>query len=460
MIHEKMAIISLCLIFLTGCALQVRQHDTGEAAISFPGTGRSLFSPSGRVEPGESVDSRDGLFSAREIEPYGQGRIGVFSKESGEMLSVINAQEVPNDLKGISWSNDGLAIAVMYHGGDPAGISLYDPVSGERLRTVDVPEDFHYMSFGEANHILYLSSDGSDWMEVNLRNTDFTLFSGVNLPWINYGWDVGRNPWGGRHGGFSSNREKLREDFLLLRENGVRLVRIFVFCDLRSGIVFDESGVPSGFDGFVEKDFSVLLDAAAESGLSLIPVLFDYTIADGVEAEENVRVGEFQTVFTDPVKKKMLLKIFRGFFRKFAGHPSVFAWDIINEPEHITAVPEKDMHEFLADFIRLIRGSVPGTRVTVGLLNRADMNRWEKCGLDIYQFHYFDSFEAALPLDFPAVRLSLDKPVIAGELESTNIPAKLTTLWENGYRGGLFWGLNDGGFRQNAYLFRAWMSVH
>ncbi|HNS32941.1 MAG TPA: WD40 repeat domain-containing protein [bacterium] len=448
------------LLFFTGCQTAYRQPAGAASFSPFEGRKDAFFSPSGTVDCGSVAYSPDGLFYAGEVEPYGEGNIGVHDADNGDILLKIKAQDGKNDIKSLAWSPDGLVIAVMYHGGSPSGIVFYDTASGERLRRLEISEDYHFMVFGKTSQVLYLSKDSIVYRKVNLRNTGFAKYSGCNLPWINYGWDVGRNPWGGEHKGFSANKGRLYEDFSFLMENGAGIVRVFIFCDMRSGMIFDESGFPVRFDEFVEEDFMALLDAAEKTGLLLIPVVFDYTIADGVMTEDVSEVGEYPQLFIDNAKKKALLKIFGGFFRKFGSHPSVFAWDIINEPEHLRNVPEEKIYGFVKDFIYLLRRNAPRGSVTVGLLNRNSMAGWIESELDIYQFHYFDSFESDYPLNYPVVKLGLDKPVIAGELETTDIPGKLTVVWKNGYKGGLFWALNDGGFRENARLFRSWMSVH
>jgi len=89
--------------------------------------------------------------------------------------------------------------------------------------------------------------------------------------------------------------------------------------------------------------------------------------------------------------------------------------------------------------------------VTPGVMDRSKLERWTDAGLDLYQFHYYDSMEATLPLDYPASSLGLDKPVFVGEAQPSNVAGKMDTIYENSYRGVLFWSLNG----DDGYDFRA-----
>ena len=64
-------------------------------------------------------------------------------------------------------------------------------------------------------------------------------------------------------------------------------------------------------------------------------------------------------------------------------------------------------------------------------------------GLDVYQFHYYDYMSNTTPLNYtftPAELALLNgKPVIAGELQPTDVINKLNILEQYGYNGGLFW---------------------
>ena len=52
------------------------------------------------------------------------------------------------------------------------------------------------------------------------------FFVGINYPWNNYGWDVGKNPYGKpENAGWSANQDKLKNDFIYLKNSGINIVR-------------------------------------------------------------------------------------------------------------------------------------------------------------------------------------------------------------------------------------------
>ena len=255
---------------------------------------------------------------------------------------------------------------------------------------------------------------------------DGSFIKGVNLPWINYGTDM--------NGGFSGNPAALYTQFEKWKGS---CVRIFLFCDLRSGINFDASGNPRSFNSSVYNDMNALLAAAKAFNIKLIPVLFDYMIADG---KSGTYLGEHPDLITDGSKRQVLLTLFNDFFSTFAGDSSIYAWDIINEPEYASAVSISDAQSFVSDFVNLIHSKSPEALVTVGSARRDWLLQyWTNVGLDIYQYHYYDKHESITPISSPISVLGLNKPVIAGELEPTSVTSKLTNLKSGGYAGGLFW---------------------
>src|SRR6185369_13539750 len=104
---------------------------------------------------------------------------------------------------------------------------------------------------------------------------------GCNYPWstdgttVYYGLDFGANIWGS-HVGVSTRRPAIERDFKEMAALGFTVVRWFVFCDGRSGIVFDECGAPIGPDDFLYTDLDAALEIARDVGVRLALVLLDY----------------------------------------------------------------------------------------------------------------------------------------------------------------------------------------
>jgi len=288
-----------------------------------------------------------------------------------------------------------------------------------------------------------LDTRGDHLSLIEKRIPEKAFMTGFNLPWINYGYDLGKLPGSDYHIGFSTTKDELYAQFDLWKGS---YARVFLFGDLRSGVEFDDNGYPVSFTDKVHEDMRALLDAAAIFDIKLVPVLFDYTIADGVEKEDIYEVGEHPELITDMAKRQSLLGLFDAFFDEFAGHQSVYAWDIINEPEYAADVHINEMRSFVQDFVTLIQSKDTPALVTVGSRNRTDMMRyWTDSGLDLYQYHYYDHFGDDLSLDYPVNGLGLDKPVLAGEMESADSDEKIKTLYDAGYAGGFFWQ-DTGGF--------------
>jgi len=455
------SIFIIIFLIFSGCTIKsTKKEKEKNLSLIFKNRKDAVFSPNGSVSHNEKAFSPDGLYYAKEIEPYDEGNIGIFKVKDNSLILKIDTQNGKNDLKGIAWAPDSLSIAVMFHGGNPSGISIYEIRYGKLLRNIKIGKYYHFMVFSDDGSKIFLSEkDDSQIYTTELRNTPFVLNSGFNLPWINYGWDIGKNPWGGNHKGFSSNKKNLEEKLEKIKKSGGKIVRVFIFCDLRSGIIFNKNNQPEKFDEYAFDDFNTLLNIAKEKSLKIIPVLFDYTISDGIEEENGVKVGEHPELFKEKESKKKLIKLFTNFFKNFSNNETIYAWDIINEPEHIKNIPEEEIIKFISDFNNLIHSLDKKAKTTLGCITLENMLNYEKVELDIFQFHYYDSFGEISPVKIPSVNLPVRKPVIIGEIEGTEILDKLNSIWENGYNGVLFW-IDENFPDKNFYLYRAWTSVH
>src|SRR5262245_9015642 len=116
---------------------------------------------------------------------------------------------------------------------------------------------------------------------------------GVNLPWIGYGTDVGASGWF-PEGGLSTrpaSLERLDRTFAAIGSDGIGAVRVFLLCDVRSGVVFDRSGFPVGVDDALLKDVDAMVAAARRHHVGLMPVLLDFHLCGKPRIVNGVQLG-------------------------------------------------------------------------------------------------------------------------------------------------------------------------
>jgi len=290
----------------------------------------------------------------------------------------------------------------------------------------------------------------SDYRLVAKYEMNRPFFSGVNLPWLNYGKDIGISRFDNIAHGYSTVRGELNRR---MSELSGSVTRVFLLNDLRSGINLDTNGNIIGFDDQSVRDLRALLDAAEANGVKLVLTLFDYLLADGVSSVTywngytyvTEPLGEYPQFITDAAKRAQLVNAVKDLFNR-AGlndYRSVTGFDVMNEPEWSHdwgGVSYNDLRSFVYDFRDMLHANFAGKFVTLGSKDRnALLANWGS-GLDVYQFHHYDWMNYnGLQLDYPAANLNLDHVVFAGELEPDAFNDKLMTLYENGYEGGLFW---------------------
>ena len=166
--------------------------------------------------------------------------------------------------------------------------------------------------------------------------TSSSFFLAVNYPWLDYGCDFGRSPWG--YSGLASPhaRDVVAADFARIRSSGVSVVRWFLLCDGRSGVRY-ENGIPAGPDDFLFTDVAAALDLASRSSLQICFSLFDFLWLQTPDAPRPTFPGRAALQFAGG-REALLQKILLPLFREFCAHPALFAWEIVNEPEW--AIPE------------------------------------------------------------------------------------------------------------------------
>ena len=238
---------------------------------------------------------------------------------------------------------------------------------------------------------------------------------------------------------------------------GLTLARFFVLCDGRAAPTFAPDGSVVGLDELFFRDFDVLVRAAEEQRVWLIPVLLDFGWCAHPSIVSGVQLGGHADVIRDAAKRQQFFdRVLRPLLERYGRHPSIFAWDVCNEPEWVIdetpdafrqthdVVSRSEMRAFVQGCAAYVHGLSSTHLVTVGSARRKWLRFWTGCGLDFYQFHWYDHFAPEEPFPWrPYDELGLDRPCLIGEVPTRNTgitPQEfLVAAAAGGYSGLLFW---------------------
>jgi len=266
-----------------------------------------------------------------------------------------------------------------------------------------------------------------------------------------YGLDFGANVWG-LHLGVTTRREAIARDFDEMARLGFVVVRWFLFCDGRAGIVFDDRGLPLGLDEQFFADLDAGLEIARDANIRLNLALFDHhwlfsglsqPLADAVtgelldatlpEGRSRVFLSERgHDALFDRVLEPLTVRYSEGGARSDLT-AQIFAFELMNEPDFVIEEWERDLSpraarplpfalfsEVLSDFSDLVHASSPAL-VTVGGARLHNLWAWDDdaLGLDVLQLHSYP--DVRLPgrdadvFGTPASALGVKRRVILGE---------------------------------------------
>jgi hypothetical protein len=261
-----------------------------------------------------------------------------------------------------------------------------------------------------------------------LKNDQFLI--GANYPWINYGSDFGTNDWG--HIGLSEpkNTAALDQDFIWFEAHNIRLVRWFVFCDGRSGLVFNSDGSVKGLDSYVFKDMDVAVAAAKRHNIMIMFVLLDFSLLDAPKTFGKVQVGGHGDLIRNPkLRRTFFDNALKPLLARYGNNGAIVAWEVMNEPEWATKVwgggQKKQsvgifrMQEFVRETAEIIHEN-SSQAVTVGSARRSWLFLWKGLGLDFYQYHYYPWMEKGTQYNYQAARLHLDAPCLIAEVPTNS----------------------------------------
>lgn len=277
-------------------------------------------------------------------------------------------------------------------------------------------------------------------------NAPVPFLLGANLPWVHYGIDFGANAWRPL-GGLACAEYRTELDTALdrLDASGVRYVRWFLLCDGRAGIQFSERGRPHALDSFVLRDIDAALEVCNRHRIRVMFVLFDFLWCDTARTSRGVQMGGRSGVLRDPEAREALLEtVVQPVLERYGEESSIFAWDIINEPEWIENLTRDELRAFLADCVSLVHASTLHP-VTVGSAGVRWRDFYRGLDLDFYQVHWYDSLKHQPSLDTPVDRLGFDRPVLLGEFPTRGSRRSPDMIIDAaraaGYTGAFYWSL-------------------
>lgn len=282
------------------------------------------------------------------------------------------------------------------------------------------------------------------------------FLAGANLPWIDYGGDIGANAWS-PEGGVSRPDRAARLDAALGRaaDHGLTVIRWFLLCDGRTGIEVDDRGRPRGLDGRVARDLDVALAALERRGLRALFVLFDFMLLHRARDHRGVRMfGRRRWLRDADARRRLAAHVVGPLVARTAGSPAVLGWDLMNEPEWVTlgvagwrpwrCVSATTMRAYLRETGEAVRASTRAP-LTVGLASVSGLDLVRGLGLDFYQVHWYDHVDDRSVLVAPVAGYRLDAPLLLGEfptVQSGLSPFSIASAVRHaGYAGALAWSL-------------------
>ena len=284
---------------------------------------------------------------------------------------------------------------------------------------------------------------------------DTPFLIGANLPWVEYG-EFGRNAWHPA-GGLSHRTDLARvaDTLKIAAAHGVKAVRWFILCDGRAGIRFDAAGAPVEPDESLFDDVGTALTLAAEAGLLVVPVLFDFLWCSPRRIVNGVALGGRAWVLRSRRHREALAAdVVAPLLERFGDSQTILAWDVMNEPEWVTwrvgtwvpwrSVGVGTMRSWLGQLIDLVHRHTRHL-ATVGSASARWLWLVRDLGVDVYQPHWYDRLDRQAPLARALSHACLDRPAWLGEYPTRNSRTSIEQLLDRargaGYAGAFAWSV-------------------
>jgi hypothetical protein len=293
---------------------------------------------------------------------------------------------------------------------------------------------------------------------------EFLAASGVNLPWISYGHDVGwiLEPGRAKRMGFWFFRPLIPDRARLPDQMG--MIRLWMMGDDRLGFMGPEAH--PGFTDRCVRDMAAFMDAIPER-VAVMWTLYDFGIADGSGSRRGGIHGEHRDVLASERGWKLAWERIGPCLAEIQSrYEGRVVFDIINEPLNgrRMVITDRDL-ENLIGFVRthMVELLELGARVSLGVRSLGSVRatwkgllsemgkRVAEIGLPpdhlVVQFHHYPGKELhpeSSLLTFTAAKLrsELDlhpeTPVLLGECWPDS-GFTLSDYYAMGFSGALFW---------------------
>jgi hypothetical protein len=277
----------------------------------------------------------------------------------------------------------------------------------------------------------------------------------------------------------STRRGAIARDLDEVARLGFLVARWFVFCDGRSGIVYDDRGFPAGLDDRFFTDVDTALEIAREANVRVDFVLFDHhwlfkglqhTLADPITGdllEARLPEGRARILLSQDGHDALFERVIEPFVRRYGAGGTrpdlrewIFAFEFMNEPDFVIDEWERDRsHRVtlalpfaslaaavarLSDVVHTYSDAI----VTLGSARADNLWAWDSdaLGLDVLQMHaYPDSLQPGDldPFTTPAQALDLQHAVMLGEFRSSApLDESLEKAIAGGYAGAWPWSFS------------------
>jgi len=290
-------------------------------------------------------------------------------------------------------------------------------------------------------------------------------FNGVNVPWDQYGYDIGS-------GHFDKNW--FTTFFTACKDNNINSARFWLHCDGRASPMFSSNGYVTGLSPTFLQELQELTEMASSSSVVLIIALWSFDMC-----KQETQTGYHPQLISDPSATLSYINLALIPMLKSLQNFDNVVWEIINEPEWCIKetpgntnyqAPLVDMQRFAGAIADAVHNNSKHT-VTLGSASlkwNSDANppavgNWwsdqalqkafpsKHAKLDFYQIHYYDWMHNDQwgydPCREPASYWKLDKPTLVGELPATGgqfySPIQLMNVsFAHNFYGTAFWAYN------------------